>query len=271
MTTKKSTTRKPATTPRAAAAPRGAAGRFDGRHAADLRPVKITRGYLKNAEGSAMIEMGGTRVLCSATVEERVPPWLRNTGRGWVTAEYSMLPRSSHERIQREVNRGHVGGRTQEIQRLIGRSLRAVTNLEALGERQILIDCDVIEADGGTRTAAITGSFVALADAIRWLSKRTPFTTNPLRDFVAAVSVGIVNGAPMLDLCYAEDSKAGVDMNLIMTGEGRLVEIQGTAEGEAFSEAELAALLDLGKAGIKKLIALQKKTLGLRGLPASWT
>jgi ribonuclease PH len=250
---------------------KAAGGRVDGRKAADLRPVEIHRGYLKNAEGSALIEMGGTRVLCAATIEERVPPWLRNTGRGWVTAEYSMLPRSSHDRIPREVNRGHVGGRTHEIQRLIGRSLRSVTNLEALGERQILIDCDVIEADGGTRTAAITGSFVALADAIRWLAKRTELPGQPLKDFVAAVSVGLVNGGACLDLCYAEDSKAGVDMNLIMTGEGRLVEIQGTAEGEAFSEKELAALLDLGKGGIKKLIALQKRTLGLRALPASWT
>ncbi|HEU4724248.1 MAG TPA: ribonuclease PH [Candidatus Eisenbacteria bacterium] len=246
-------------------------GRVDGRKVDELRPVKITRGYLKNAEGSAMIEMGGTRVLCAATVEERVPPWLRNTGRGWVTAEYSMLPRSSHDRIAREVNRGHVGGRTHEIQRLIGRSLRAVTNLEALGERQILIDCDVIEADGGTRTAAITGSFIALVDALRWLGKRTTLPGQPLRDFVAAVSVGIVEGRGCLDLCYLEDSKAGVDMNLIMTGDGRLVEIQGTAEGEAFTEKELASLMELGKGGIKKLVALQKRTLGLRAIPASWT
>ncbi len=246
-------------------------GRVDGRRANELRPLKITRGYLKNAEGSALIEMGGTRVLCAATVEERVPPWLRNTGRGWVTAEYSMLPRSSHDRITREVTRGHVGGRTHEIQRLIGRSLRAVTNLEALGERQILIDCDVIEADGGTRTAAITGSFIALVDALRWLGKRTALPGQPLRDFVAAVSVGIVNGGACLDLCYLEDSKAGVDMNLIMTGDGRLVEIQGTAEGEAFTEKELATLMELGKGGIKQLVALQKRTLGLRSLPKSWT
>lgn len=250
---------------------KSAAARLDGRRTDDLRPVVIQRGYLKNAEGSAMIEMGGTRVLCAATVEERVPPWLRNSGRGWVTAEYSMLPRSSHDRIQREVNRGHVGGRTQEIQRLIGRSLRAVVNLQALGERQILIDCDVIEADGGTRTAAITGSFIALADAIRWLAKRGTLPGQPLTDFVAAVSVGIVNGTPCLDLCYAEDSKAQVDMNLIMTGEGRLVEIQGTAEGEAFTEKELHALLDLGKGGIKKLVAIQKKMLGLRAIPTSWS
>jgi ribonuclease PH len=245
--------------------------RGDGRRPAELRPVVIRRGYLKNAEGSVLIEMGGTRVICAATVEDRVPPFLRNSGRGWVTAEYSMLPRSSGERIQREVNRGHVGGRTHEIQRLIGRSLRAVTNLEALGERQILIDCDVLEADGGTRTASITGAFVALVDAVRWLSRRVALHGQPLRDFVGAVSVGIVDGVPSLDLCYAEDSKAQVDMNLIMTGAGRLVEIQGTAEGEAFTERELAQMMTLGKAGIRKLIALQKRTLGIRALPKAWS
>ncbi|MBI4364450.1 MAG: ribonuclease PH [Candidatus Latescibacteria bacterium] len=244
--------------------------RADGRRPAELRPVAIRRGYLKHAEGSALIEMGGTRILCAATVEERVPPFLRNSGRGWVTAEYSMLPRSSAERIQREVNRGHPGGRTHEIQRLIGRSLRAVTNLEALGERQILIDCDVIEADGGTRTASITGAFIALADAIRWLAKRAPLKEEPLRDFVAAVSVGIVDGTPCLDLCYAEDSKAQVDMNLIMTGSGKLVEIQGTAEGEAFTERELAAMMTLGKSGLRRLVQMQKRALGLRRLPKSW-
>ena len=219
--------------------------RVDGRRLAELRPVTIKRGYLKNAEGSALIEMGGTRVLCAATVEERVPPFLRNSGRGWVTAEYSMLPRSSAERIQREVNRGHPGGRTHEIQRLIGRSLRAVTNLSAIGERQILIDCDVIEADGGTRTASITGAYVALVDAIRWLAKRTTLAAEPLRDFVAAVSVGIVNGRPCLDLCYAE--------------------------GEAFSEREMATMMTLGKAGVGKLILSQKRVLGLRQLPKTWT
>ena len=245
--------------------------RGDGRRPGELRPVVIGRGYLKNAEGSALIEMGGTRVICSATVEDRVPPFLRNTGRGWVTAEYSMLPRCSAERIQREVNRGHVGGRTHEIQRLIGRSLRAVTNLEALGERQIMIDCDVVEADGGTRTASITGAFVALVDAIRWLTRRVELPGQPLRDFVAAVSVGIVDGTPSLDLCYAEDSKAQVDMNLIMTGAGRLVEIQGTAEGEAFTERELEQMMTLGKAGIRKLITLQKRSLGIRVLPKAWS
>jgi len=244
--------------------------RIDGRRVTELRPLTIKRGYLKNAEGSALIEMGGTRVLCAATVEERVPPFLRNTGRGWVTAEYSMLPRSSADRIQREVNRGHPGGRTHEIQRLIGRSLRAVTNLEALGERQILIDCDVIEADGGTRTASITGAFVALVDAIRWLAKKTPLRGSPLRDWVAAVSVGIVEGRPCLDLCYAEDSKAQVDMNLVMTGSGRLVEIQGTAEGEAFTERELASMMTLGKSGIRKLVQSQRRVLDLKQLPSIW-
>ena len=247
------------------------AKRVDGRRATELRPVTIKRGYLKNAEGSALIQMGGTTVLCAATVEERVPPFLRNTGKGWVTAEYSMLPRSSAERIQREVNRGHPGGRTHEIQRLIGRSLRAVTNLAALGERQILIDCDVIEADGGTRTASITGAYVALVDAIRWLARKTPLPASPLRDFVAAVSVGIVNGVPCLDLCYAEDSKAQVDMNLVLTGTGRIVEIQGTAEGEAFSEREMAAMMTLGKSGVRRLIQAQRKVLGLKHLPKAWT
>jgi ribonuclease PH len=247
------------------------AKRVDGRRPTELRPVTIKRGYLKNAEGSALIQMGGTTVLCAATVEERVPPFLRNTGRGWVTAEYSMLPRSSADRIQREVNRGHPGGRTHEIQRLIGRSLRAVTNLTALGERQILIDCDVIEADGGTRTASITGAYVALVDAIRWLARKTPLKAAPLRDFVAAVSVGIVNGVPCLDLNYPEDSKAQVDMNLVLTGSGRIVEIQGTAEGEAFSEREMAAMIALGKSGVRKLIQTQRKVLGLNKLPKAWT
>ena len=245
--------------------------RVDGRRPGELRPVTIRRGHLKHAEGSALIEMGGTRVICAATVEDRVPPFLRNSGRGWVTAEYSMLPRSTAVRVQREVNRGHPGGRTHEIQRLIGRSLRAVTNLDAIGERQILIDCDVIEADGGTRTASITGAFVALADAIGWLAKRVPLKDQPLRDFVAAVSVGIVEGTPCLDLCYAEDSQAQVDMNLVMTGSGRLVEIQGTAEGEAFTERELNAMMTLGKTGLKNLIQIQKRALGLRRLPKTWT
>ena len=251
-------------------APQPVGKRIDGRKPTDLRPLTIHRGYLKNAEGSAMIEMGGTRVLCAATIEDRVPPFLRNTGRGWVTAEYSMLPRSSHERITREVNRGHVGGRTHEIQRLIGRSLRAITRMEALGERQILIDCDVIEADGGTRTASITGAFVALVDALRWLRSRVQLPGDPLKDFVAAVSVGIVGQVPMLDLCYQEDSKAEVDMNLIMTGSGQLVELQGTAEGAPFSEDELDQMMSLGKAGIRKLVAQQKHVLGIKDLTGAW-
>src|SRR5213592_4005062 len=214
--------------------------RPSGRPPEAMRPVSLEPGVAKYAEGSCLARFGDTHVLCTASVEERVPPFLRNTGRGWVTAEYSMLPRSSHERIQREVTRGHVGGRTHEIQRLIGRSLRAVTNLEALGERQILVDCDVLEADGGTRTASITGAFVALVDAIRWLTRCVELPGAPLRDFIAAVSVGIVGGEPMLDLCYEEDSRAEVDMNLVLTGSGRLVEIQGTAEGKPFSEGDLA-------------------------------
>jgi ribonuclease PH len=256
-------------TSRKLTAARGA--RTDGRRPSQLRPVTIRRGYLKHAEGSALIEMGGTSVICAATVEERVPPFLRNSGRGWVTAEYSMLPRSSQERIQREVTRGHLGGRTHEIQRLIGRSLRAVTRLDMLGERQILIDCDVLEADGGTRTASITGAFVALVDAIRWLRKRVELPGDPLRDFVAAVSVGIVRGVPVLDLNYEEDSKAQVDMNLILTGSGQLVEIQGTAEGEPFSERELDQLMTLGKAGIRNLIAQQKRALGIREISKAWS
>jgi ribonuclease PH len=260
------------TRPRGSDMPRTSSERrADGRRAAELRPVTIRRGYLKNAEGSALIEMGGTRVICAATVEERVPPFLRNTGRGWVTAEYSMLPRSSHERVTREVTRGHVGGRTHEIQRLIGRSLRAVTRLDALGERQILVDCDVLEADGGTRTASITGSFIALVDAMRWLKRRGSLPGEPLRDFVAAVSVGIVGGVPVLDLCYEEDSRAEVDMNLVMTGSGRLVEVQGTAEGEPFTDRELAQMMALGKAGIGKLIAQQKRALALRNLRTAWS
>jgi len=275
MATKRES-KKPAAPAHAASATaskrRGAETRRpDGRRASQLRPVTIRRGYLKHAEGSALIEMGGTRVICAATVEDRVPPFLRNSGRGWVTAEYSMLPRSSHERIQREVTRGHAGGRTHEIQRLIGRSLRAVTRLDMLGERQILIDCDVLEADGGTRTASITGAFVALVDAIRWLRKRVELPGEPLRDFVAAVSVGVVRGVPVLDLNYEEDSKAQVDMNLILTGSGQLVEIQGTAEGEPFSERQLEQLMTLGKAGVRNLIAQQKRALGIRELSKAWS
>jgi ribonuclease PH len=236
------------------------------RKAGEIRAVKITRGFQKYAEGSALIELGNTRVICSATVEERVPPFLRGSGSGWVTAEYGMLPRSSHQRITRESVRGRVGGRTQEIQRLIGRSLRAVTDLEALGETTIVLDCDVIEADGGTRTAAITGSFVALFDALRGLKKQREWKEMPLTDFLAAISVGLVEGKILLDLAYEEDHKAEVDMNVVMTGRGQLVEVQGTAEGRPFSRAEMDKMLALALRGVKKLVTLERQSLGVRGI-----
>ncbi len=235
--------------------------RIDGRENGQLRPVEIRRNYLRHAEGSALIVMGGTTVLCSASVDEGVPPFLKGSGKGWVTAEYGMLPRSTNTRVSRDGRRGGVSGRTQEIQRLIGRSLRAVFDLESLGERSILIDCDVIEADGGTRTASITGSFVALCDAVTWLSGRGLLDRNPIRDAVAAISVGVIGGVPMLDLCYSEDSTADVDMNLVMTGGGDLVEIQGTAEHHPFSTDQLSTMLDLGKRGINQLIDLQNRAL----------
>ncbi len=235
--------------------------RIDGRETGQLRPVEIRRNYLRHAEGSALIVMGGTTVLCSASVDEGVPPFLKGRGKGWVTAEYGMLPRSTNTRVSRDGRRGGVSGRTQEIQRLIGRSLRAVFDLDSLGERSILIDCDVIEADGGTRTASITGSFVALCDAVTWLSDRGLLDKNPIRDAVAAISVGVIGGAPMLDLCYDEDSRADVDMNLVMTGGGDLVEIQGTAEHHPFSTDQLSAMLDLGRQGVNQLIDLQKQVL----------
>src|SRR5512144_972314 len=233
--------------------------RVDGRKADELRRVKITRNYIKSAEGSVLIEMGDTIVICTATVENTVPPFLKGHGRGWVTAEYAMLPRSSAQRIQRE--RGKVGGRTHEIQRLIGRSLRSVVDMKALGERSVLIDCDVIQADGGTRTASITGAYVALVDALRHLHKQELIKAVPVNDFLAAVSVGIVDGKPMLDLCYVEDSTAGVDMNLVMTGKGGIVEVQGTAEGKPFSKSELGKLLALGEKGIRTLIRKQREAL----------
>lgn len=233
--------------------------RVDGRKADELRRVKITRNYIKSAEGSVLIEMGDTVVICTATVENTVPPFLKGQGTGWVTAEYAMLPRSSAQRIQRE--RGKVGGRTYEIQRLIGRSLRSVVDMNVLGERSILIDCDVVQADGGTRTASITGAYVALADALRLMKKQGLIDKVPLMDHLAAVSVGIVDGKPLLDLCYAEDSEADVDMNLVMTGKGAIVEVQGTAEGEPFTKAELGALLSLGEKGIRALIRKQKEAL----------
>jgi ribonuclease PH len=230
--------------------------RVDGRKADELRKVKMTRNYIKSAEGSVLIEMGDTKVICTATVDNSVPPFLRGKGTGWVTAEYAMLPRSSSQRIQRERNK--VGGRTHEIQRLIGRSLRSVVDMTALGERSVLIDCDVVQADGGTRTASITGAYVALVDALRHIKRQGLIETVPVMDSLAAVSVGIVGGKPMLDLCYAEDSTAEVDMNLVMTGKGGIVEVQGTAEGKPFSKNELAKLLALGEKGIKALLTKQK-------------
>jgi ribonuclease PH len=237
--------------------------RLNGRAAGELRPVRIQRGFTKHAEGAVLVEFGDTRVLCTASVEERVPPFLKDSGRGWVTAEYGMLPRATNTRGEREAARGKQSGRTQEIQRLIGRSLRAVVDTAVLGQRSIQIDCDVIQADGGTRTAAITGSFVALHDAITWLQKKNLLARSPIRDFVAAVSVGMHGGVPVLDLDYPEDSASGCDMNVVMTGAGRFVEVQGTAEGEAFSRQELDALLGLAQKGIAELIAAQKKSLGV--------
>ena len=237
--------------------------RVNGRRPAELRPVRIQRRYTKHAEGSVLVEFGDTRVLCTASVEERVPPFIKDTGRGWVTAEYGMLPRSTHTRTEREAARGKQSGRTQEIQRLIGRALRAVVDLRALGSRTVQIDCDVLQADGGTRTAAITGAFVALHDAVSFLLGRKLISSTPIRDHVAAVSVGIAGGTPMLDLDYGEDSACGCDMNVVMTGSGRFVEVQGTAEGEPFSRAQLDELLDLAARGIAELVQQQKNSLGL--------
>jgi ribonuclease PH len=223
--------------------------------------MRIQRDYTRHAEGSVLIEMGDTRVLCTASVEDKVPPFLKGKGAGWVTAEYGMLPRATHTRGRREAAEGKQSGRTQEIQRLIGRSLRAVTNLETLGERQVTVDCDVIQADGGTRCASITGAMVALADAFTWLRSQGVLAADPIRDFVAAVSVGIVDGIPCLDLDYSEDAGCGTDMNVVMTGAGRFVEVQGTAEGEPFSREQMARLVDLAAKGIAELVSLQRKTL----------
>ncbi len=235
--------------------------RPDGRKAAELRKVKIVPHVLKNALGSCRIEMGDTQVICSASLEEKAPSFLKNTGKGWVTAEYGMLPASCNERIQREASKGKVSGRTMEIQRLIGRSLRSVVDMKALGERTIWIDADVIQGDGGTRTASITGGFIALGLALKKLQKQGILKASPIKDFIAAVSVGIVNEQPVLDLCYAEDSKAEVDMNIIMTGSGKFVEVQGTAEGNPFNQAQLDDLLKLAKKGIQGLIRMQKQIL----------
>lgn len=231
--------------------------RPSGRQPDQMREIRITRNYTRHAEGSVLVEFGDTRVLCTASVEERVPGWLRGQGRGWVTAEYGMLPRSTSERMAREAARGKQGGRTQEIQRLIGRSLRAAVDLKALGERVVTIDCDVIQADGGTRTASITGGFVALADALDWMREKGLLTSNPLTAQMASVSVGISNGVPVLDLDYAEDCTAETDMNVVMNGEGAFIEVQGTAEGHPFSADELQAMLGLAKKGIGELIEHQ--------------
>jgi len=237
--------------------------RHGGRKAEELRPVRLTRGYTRHAEGSVLVEFGETKVLCTASVEARVPGFLRDQGRGWVTAEYGMLPRATHTRGDREAARGKQSGRTQEIQRLIGRALRAVVDLAALGENTIQVDCDVLQADGGTRTASITGAFVAVHDALNWMRGKGMIAALPVKDFVAAVSVGLVEGAPVLDLDYAEDSACQTDMNVVMTGAGRFVEVQGTAEGEPFARAELDRLLALAARGIAELVAQQRRALGL--------
>jgi ribonuclease PH len=236
--------------------------RSDQRPADELRDTAITPNYLMHAEGSVLIEAGHTRVICTASVEDRVPGFLRNTGKGWVTAEYGMLPRATSTRMQREASAGKVGGRTQEIQRLIGRSLRSVTNLAALGERTIWIDCDVIQADGGTRTASITGAFVALALALEKLRARDVIKSIPLSDYVAAISVGIVDGEPLLDLAYDDDSRADVDMNIVKTGNGRYIEVQGTAEAEPFGREALMKLLDLADRGLAQLVEKQRAIVG---------
>ena len=238
--------------------------RPSGRAPDELRPITITRHYTKHAEGSVLIEFGDTKVLCNATVEEKVPGFLRGQGQGWVTAEYGMLPRSTGSRMGREAARGKQGGRTMEIQRLIGRSLRAAVDLEALGENTITVDCDVIQADGGTRTASITGAFVALADAIRYMQNKNIIQTDPILGHVASVSVGIYMETPIMDLDYAEDSNCETDMNIVMNDEGGYIEVQGTAEGTAFSAQELQAMLDLGKLAIEQLIEHQRQALAVK-------
>lgn len=236
--------------------------RIDGRKPDEIRKVKITRPYLDFAEGSLLIELGKTKILCSASIEEKVPPFLKGTGQGWVTAEYAMLPRSTAARSPRESSIGRIGGRTHEIQRLIGRSLRSVVDLQLLGELTIWMDCDVVQADGGTRTAAITGSFIALYDALQFLIEQGRLNEMPLTEFVAATSVGIIDGQPLLDLCYEEDAAAQVDMNVVMTGSGKIIEVQGTAESHPFSREEMDGLLSLAKKGIDDLVAVQRKIIG---------
>ncbi|AEG59208.1 ribonuclease PH [Desulforamulus ruminis] len=236
--------------------------RVDGRNSGQIRPVQMTTHYNKYAEGSVLIEIGDTRVICTATIEEKVPPFLRGAGKGWVTAEYAMLPRATGTRTVRESAKGKLGGRTMEIQRLIGRALRSVVDLEQLGERMLTLDCDVIQADGGTRTASITGAYVAMILALNKLVDQGMLEKIPVRDFIAATSVGMVDGMPVLDLCYTEDSAAEVDMNVVMTGSGRFVELQGTGEEATFSREDMNLLLDLATAGIEELIYLQKQVLG---------
>jgi ribonuclease PH len=243
--------------------------RSDGRTPGELRRVSIVTGYNRYAEGSALIEMGETRVVCTASVEDRVPPFLRDSGRGWVTAEYGMLPRATHTRSEREAAKGRIGGRTHEIQRLIGRSLRAVTRLDAFGEKSVFVDCDVLQADGGTRTAAITGAWVALALAFRTLRARGAIEGDPITGSVAAVSVGVVGDVECLDLAYEEDSKAGVDMNFVMTDRGEYVEVQGTAEGRPFSRRQLDRLADLAWSGIGQLLEKQRAALAAAAPPAA--
>lgn len=235
--------------------------RADGRKDRQLRPVVITPGYIKHADGSVLIEVGDTRVICTAKLEDKVPPFLRNSGKGWITAEYGMLPSSSQVRISREAARGRIGGRTHEIQRLIGRSLRAIADLEQLGEKTVWIDCDVIQADGGTRTASITGAYVALVEASRRWMKQGAIRNDPIKDSVAAVSVGVVGGKVFLDLTYEEDSRAEVDMNFVMTGSGKFVEVQGTAESTPFTKSRLDRMADTAEQGIRELLKMQKKIL----------
>ncbi|WP_315078099.1 ribonuclease PH [uncultured Clostridium sp.] len=240
--------------------------RIDGRKNEQIRHVKVTRHYTKYAEGSVYIEVGDTKVLCNVSIEDKVPPFMKGTGSGWITAEYNMLPRSTETRKIRDIARLKIDGRTMEIQRLIGRALRSVVDLKALGEKTLWIDCDVIQADGGTRTTAISGAFIALVDAVNKLHKIKPFKIYPIRNFVAAVSVGIVNDEKILDLCYQEDSKAKVDMNIIMTDEGSFVEVQGTGEESPYTRNELNELLDLGEKGIKQMINVQKESLKMDSL-----
>ena len=235
--------------------------RKDGRKPDEMRPVLIERNYTKFAHGSVLIQVGNTKVICTASVDDGVPPHKKNTGQGWITAEYSLLPGSTPKRVSRESSRGKVGGRTHEIQRLIGRSMRSIVDLSAIGERTIWLDCDVIQADGGTRVASITGAYVALVDAINWLKKNVEITAEPLLGSVAAVSVGVVDSVPLLDLCYEEDVSADVDMNIVLTGDGEYVELQGTAEKQTFSEEELAQMMGQAKRGIRELTLIQKDAL----------